>query len=487
MRINIQDIGVLPTNTAAVNGAILEAYLAANPLGVCLWAPKARYPLDREFTHTGDFDYDSDGAIWDFSGASGAIGLTISGALQALPAVAETTYRSNSFVAFASNPELSPADLFILYDRRDYSWSLSRDLYHKGEFCRVREIGSPHVARLVSPLYDTYVPAYTDVYKLVSPRVSIRNLHLVGTNMTGLLRLSLCDSPVLINVTGYHEGYQVVEFDRCYRPKAVNCSLHNKGTVPIPPDEGPDDYGLVITNCQHARVKGGDFYGRRHGIAMGGDSKVGAVIGRDNKIFGATISNDITTNVPAADMHGNLEGCSYIHCTIYGGALLAGRNNGYVGGSITNAAGGWCVYGGEIQGGVMYLRGVTLITNNDPCLNSRGIIDIGGGSESVGSHTQHTLTFSFLDTHLFAENASSSTSFMVMTNRGAAQINIDINIDGLTACGDLGGMGAILRTKRESGGVYSRGFAIRNLSGFPSTTLMHNASDNAYAGVPLTL
>lgn len=475
MRTNIQTLGILPTNTRAQNSAALNA-ICVPGAKLRLWAPGGHYQFDYDHNHNCDFDLDGDrdDAIFDLDGPSNGTGLTITGALQAMPAMV-SGYKGDSFLPFASDPSLSAGNIFALYDRTDYSWSASRPLYHKGEFCMARGMGPSNAARLTSPLYDSYVPANTDVYRLVSPRVSIKNVKFVSSSLASPVRISLCDRPIIENVTGYNESYQVIEFDRCYRPQIVNPDLYNKG-------DGRDDYGLVLTNCQHARVWGGSLYARRHGIAIGGDSNPGAVVGRDNKIIGTTISNDPTSLVYSADMHGNMEGCSYDGCTIYGGAGLAGMDNGYNNCTIYNAQGGWCVYAGEVQGGEMYLRGNNLITYGDPSANSRGIVDFGGNSVAIGTHTVRTLSIIAENNSVRADNASASTSFMVMANRGT-DVNIDVRINGLTAYGDMAAMGAILRTRRDSGGVYSRGFVVDNLSGFPTNTILHLSQDSAYQNV----
>lgn len=479
MKTNIQTLGVLPSNTAAQNGAAMAAIFTNSP-DLSLYAPGGHYLFDRSFYQSGNLFLEGDGddTVFDFSGATGNQGLTISGSLQAMPGLS-SAYRGDSFIPFASYVSMLPGEIFVMYDRNDYSWSASRPLYHKAEFARARGMGPSNVVRLTNPLYDSYTPANTDVYKLVSPRVSLKNFKIVGTTMTGLIRISLCDSPEIDNVNGYHEAYQVIEFDRCYKPQADGCDLYNKG-------DGRDDYGLVLTNCQHARVWGGYYYARRHGIAIGGDSNVGAVIGRDIRVNGATISNDITTDVFSADMHGNIEDSSYNHCTIYNGAGLAGRNNGYNNCTIYNGAGGWCVYGGEVQGGEIYVKNSRLITNGDPSVTSRGIVDIGGNSISIGAHTVHTLSINIENNSVRADNASASTSFMVMAN-GGSQVNINPRINGLVACGDMAYMGAILRTRLDAGGVYSKGIVVDNISGFPTSTAMHIAQGGAYQNVPQRL
>lgn len=476
MKTNIQTLGVLPTNSAADNSTAMAAALAG-ATSIELYAPAGHYQFASGFSFSGDFALEGDGDETVFEFLSGTQGMRISGSLSALPALA-TANRAQYSLLFSSAPPLSPNDTFVSYDTRDYSWSTSRPLYHKGEFFKVRSV-SGNTVNLTNPTYDGYVPAYTNVYKLNSKNVVLRNFRVIGATSVGLVKVSLCENPIIENVSSYIESYQCVEIDRCYSPKVINCNLYNKG-------DGRDDYGLVITNCQHARVLGGDYYARRHGIAIGGDSNIGAVIGRDIRVYDAKISNDPNSLVYSADMHGNMEDCSYHRCTIYGGAGVAGKDVGYSDCVIYSGNGGWCVYAGEVQGGEIYLRNNRFVAYGDPSVSSRGVIDFGGNSIAIGSHTLYTLNIIVENCSVRADSTSMSTSFMVVAN-GGSYVNVNIKIDGLTLCGDMAAMGAILRTRLDAGGVYSRGIFIYNISCFPSSTLMHIAQNGAYESVPRRL
>lgn len=484
MRVNVQTLGILPGNTRAANDAALSAILGAGALS--LYVPPGDYLFGSGHAHTGDLDIVGDGpqSAFHFEGAYGTIGLTVKGALTSLPWIS-TAWKNGYSVAFSSAPALSPQDIFVLHDPRAYSWSQSRPLYQKGEFCTVRDVSGSTV-RLVRPLYDTYVADYTNVYKLTSRRVSIKNMTIDGAGLTGALRISLCDRPILENVRGFGAIYQIIEFDRCHMPEANNLRLQNLGTVGMFPNDPKDDYGLVITNCQGARVHEGDYYGRRHAIAIGGDSNPGAVIGRDNIVRGGVLSNDPDSGVYSADMHGNMEFCGYEGAKIFGGAGMAGRNNFLRNNYITNQQNGSCIYAGEVQGGTMVLRGNEFVTLGDPSNNGRGILDFGGGGDAIGAHTQHTLSIQIADNTLRADNSTWGTSAVYVKNNGTS-CYIDISITNLMAVGDLAAMGVILRTACPSGGAYSRGIVVDNVPGFPQSAWLHLPADNAYAGVPQRL
>jgi hypothetical protein len=315
--------------------------------------------------------------------------------------------------------------------------------------------------------------------------VYIKGMDADGSGITGTVRISLCDRPVVEDFKGSGSIYQIIEFDRCHKPTVNAPRVQNIGTIAMFGLElAKDDYGVVLTNCQGGRVHEPDAYARRHAVAMCGDSNAGAIVNRDNLVIGGVLSNDLDSGVYSADMHGNMEFCGYEGVKIYGGAGMAGRNNWLRGNTITNQLNGSCIYAGEVQGGLMSMRDNDLITTGDPSANSRGIINFG--APSIGAHTQHTLSIQIINNTIRADNASAGTSAVVVTNDGT-DVNIDIDITDLMAVGDTNAMGAILRTSRNSGGAYSRRIAVDNVPGFPASTWLHNPADNAYANVPQRL
>jgi len=289
------------------------------------------------------------------------------------------------------------------------------------------------------------------------------------------LKIQFCEQAKLENVSVYNEDYQGIEFDRCYNSEVTNCYVYNKGTGTL------DDYGLLFSNSQKFRVIGGDYYARRHGITIGGGDYICAVTNRDMRVIGATISNDITTGVYSADMHGNMEDCHYQDCTIYNGAGWAGMDNGYDNCTITAQSNGSVIYSSEIKGGMLYVRNSKLLTAGDPTTNGRGIVDVGGNNSAINSSTTRALSLIVENCYVKAPSLSAGTDFMTVVNDGSI-VNVNIYIDAVRA--DVNAMGGVLRTNVNSGSAFSQAIVVDNISNFPAGTALHVPQGNHYQNIP---
>lgn len=475
---NVKDFGAVGDGVTNDAAAFAAAIAAVASTGQSIYVPAGTYVIGSALTSTGHLNMfgDGDKSILDFSGATIAGScITVSGALTQIQNISSASIYGLT-VAFASAPSLAIDDVFCIYDTD--LWNTIRANYYKGEWCQVKGVAGS-AATVTNPLYDSYTPATTTVYKLESKAVSFRNLRLVGgANTFGLLKIQFCEQAKLENVSVYNENYQGVEFDRCYNSEVTNCYFYNKGTGTL------DDYGLTISNSQKFRVIGGDYYARRHGITIGGGDYICAVTNRDVRIIGVTLSNDITTGVYSADMHGNMEDCYYQDCTIYNGAGWAGMDNGYDNCSITAQLNGSVIYAGEIKGGMLYVRNSKLLTANDPSDNGRGIVDVGGNSSAINSSTDETLSLIVENCYVKAPALSAASDFMKVVNDGSV-VNVNIYIDGIRA--DVNAMGSVLRTNVDSGTAFSQAIVVDNISNFPSGTALHIAQGNHYRDVPQRL
>jgi hypothetical protein len=238
---------------------------------------------------------------------------------------------------------------------------------------------------------------------------------------------------------------------------------------------------LAIGNSQKVNIDGGDFYARRHGISIGGGDYICAVPNRDVKISNATISNDITSQVYAADMHGNVQDLVYQGCTLYQGGGWAGMDTGYDNCIIYAEYGGMVLYASEVKGGELFVRNCKLYTANDPSSISRGILDVGGNSSALTSSTTATVSIIVENCYLFANNASSGTDFVKVANSGSSAY-VNIYIDGIRA--NVNAMGSVLRTSINSGSAYSQAIVVDNISNFPSGTYLHYAQGGSYVNKP---
>ncbi len=474
--VNIRDCGAVGDGVNNDSPALAAALIKVQSTGQPIYIPAGTYRFESVVSTTGHLNIigDGDATVLDFSSiTAGASAISVTGSYTQIQNVSSAN-ASNLSITFASAPSLNVGDVFFLYDS-SVLWNSIRAYYYAGEWCECRGV-SGSVAQLTSPLYDGYTSATVKAYKLNSPTVSFRNFKIKGgANLFCLIKMSLIDRPLIENVTAYTENYQAIEIDRCYRVTVIAPNIYNKGTGTL------DDYGLIIGNSQKVRVIGGDMYSRRHGITIGGGDYVGAVTNRNIRIIGATISNDITSGVYSADMHGNMQDCIYQDCTIYQGGGWAGMDNGYNNCKIYAASGGMAIYASEVKGGDLFLRNCDIYTASDPSTISRGIVDVGGNSSALTSSTNQTLSLIVENCFIKATGLSSGTDFMKVVNSGSS-VNVNMYIDGLR--GDVNAMGAVLRTKVDIGTAYSEAIVVDNISHFPSGTYLHLPEGAAYTNKP---
>jgi len=476
--VNVKDLGATGDGSTNDATAFQAALTAVASTGQAIYVPAGTYKINSVLSTTGNFNIFGDGekSVLDFSGiTSGSSAITVTGTATEIEVVSSAS-AGNLSVVFATAPSLTTGDVFILFDDA-VLWNSIRAYYYTGEWLECRSI-SGTTATTTTPLYSSYA-ATVNAYKLVSkPKVSIKNLKLNGgANLFGLLKITFCDKPILENVIVYNENYQGVEIDRCYRPMITNCVMYNKGS-------SSDDYGLLISNSQKVEITGGDYYSRRHGIAIGGGNNTCAVPNRNLRISNLTISNDVLSEVYSADMHGNIQDLVYQGCTIYQGAGWAGMDNGYDNCIIYATYGGYCVYASEVKGGELFIRNCKLYTSGDPSTIIRGIVDVGGNSSALTTSTTATVSLIVQDNYIFANAASANTDFMKVVNDGSLAY-INIYIDGLV--GNVNLMGSILRTNVNSGAAYSQAIVVDKISNFPSGTYLHTAQGSYYLNKPQRL
>ncbi|HGT5939625.1 TPA: hypothetical protein ACM39W_004251 [Escherichia coli] len=295
--------------------------------------------------------------------------ILLSGGLTALPKITGGINRVSRTFTFASLPDLSAGDSFVVYNPTDYSWSQHRAYYREGEFFKVFSTTGTTVSIYGLPS-DNYVASALDVYKLNGIRVVLDNLHVEGED-------TLDSAPIIIrfgldvavnNFTGKKSNNYQIEFDRCF---GVNV---NTGSVINNSPSSAEEYGIAISNCTDVVVNGGSHYANRHCIAIGGRGEVCSIPNRNVKIIGATLRNN-NDGVGAADIHGNSDNIEYSNCEL-SSAHMAGRNVRYKNCRIFQRllADGLCIYGSEIVGGVYEVSGCTLVTQGD--LDNFGAISL---------------------------------------------------------------------------------------------------------------
>ena len=474
--VSVKDFGAVGNGTTDDSAAFIAARTAA--AGKRIYVPAGTYKLNQAITSSEDLILEGDGnsTILDFTGTitGGSYGLEATGTATQIQNLGATATVGTYTVTFASAPSLSVGDVFVIYNPTDYSWSPWRPVYRAGEWCQVLSI-SGSVVTTTSPLYDTYLAANVSVYKITGPKVSLRNFDIRGTTVLGLIKTTLCIDVLIENVKGSLANNSVVYFDRCYKPTITNPEMSNIG-------DGGSDYGVVFGNSQHGKMIGGNVYSRRHAVAIGGTDAIGCVSVRDLKVIGATLKNDPASGTQAADMHGNMEDCEYQDCTIYGGGLLAGKDNRYVDCKIYgDGTSGICLYAGEILGGRIGAQGCEFISYINPILAGRGVVDFGGNSDALNANVLYPLTGYVEDCKWYGRNLSAASSFMRFRLDGAT-VTTNFVIDGLTV--DIDAISSVLRSSVTSGTAACDFIVIDNLAGFPAGTILHNSTASAYYNFP---
>lgn len=473
--VTIQDYGGLADGSTSIVDAINKARNAGVKR---LRLPAGTYVASGELD-VGSMTIEGDGeatTVIASAGFSGNYLFKSEGSLTAIENLGAPATVGKWMVTFDSPPSLAAGDIFLIYNPTDYSWSGYRPVYRAGEWCEVDYI-SGNIVYLKSPLYDSYAQGDVSVYRLEGKSPVIRNIRVAGApGPVGLCDFKFCTMALVENLTGSLGNNSVISIDKCFRTTIINPQADNYG-------DGGDDYGVAVANSQHLRIIGGAIYARRHGVASGGTGEVGAVPVRDTRITGAVVRTSSSSNVAAADFHGNSEDSSFENCTIYGGGMSRGKNIYYRDCTIYAVPDlGVCIQGSEILGGTHGFHNCRFVTYDDPQSTNRGILDFGGNSVAFNENMREPLTIEVVGCSVNGRSLSSSTAVIRVVNRGTTH-RLNVHVDGLRL--DVNAVGSILFTNMESAVAVAASDAIVVDNIFaPAGTQLHNASGGFYRDVP---
>lgn len=483
--VSCHQFGVFPANTANVNNPRFAAAVAyVGTAKTSLYIPAGTYALSQAISTTGDLHMYGDGnsSVLDFSGtlSGGYSCLSVSGSLTQIQEI-NTVSAYSQTVTFVSNPSLSAEDIFCIYNPTDYSYSGFRSYYRAGEWCEVKSVSSATVT-LTNPLFAGYTGADVDIYKMSGPSVILRDFRIIGTQASGIIKLSLCNKPYIENISVHAENDNCVYLDRCYKAVIIGGDFINLATY-----AGGDDYGIIVGNCQHTSISNGSFYSRRQPIDLGGDSGPGCVAVRDTRVTNCVIKNSKTASVPAFDHHGTTSGCIVSNCSIYGGVGFEGGDISYENCTITAQGVGWCVYTGEVLGGTFTLSNCYLYSATDPNALSggRGFVDVGGAGAAISANTTSDVTIRVLNCTIDAVASTATTFFMTVGNYGSTH-KINAQVEGLTAR-NVSAMQGVVYMKYSSGTAASDFIIVDNVGGFPSGTYLCDSNNSSYLNSPMRM
>ena len=460
--VNVKDFGAAGDGVTDDTAAIQAALDSGNTV----YIPAGTYKITSSLTTTTALVMygDGDRTVIDATdaGFTGNYAIEATGSLTQIEELLSNVSKYDLTCTFTSTSSLAKDDVFIIYNPTDSSWSPHRTVYRAGEWLEARTVSGATVTTK-SYAYDGYVAADVDVYKLNPVSVDLSSFKIIGDVSTGLIKATLGRDVRASKITAKHSNNSCIYLDRCFNVSITNCEVYNEG-------DGGNDYGISIGNSQHVRISDCNVYAARHAITTGGADAIGCVTCRDIRIINCTLKNDITRGTHCADFHGNTEDSSYESCRIYGGVTWQGRDVAYRDCVISSFINGLTLLSAELNGGYFELSGCALKCYGAPQATSRGIVDVGGNSNTLDSTVVEDCTFIVKDCTVEAPSTTSSQYFMRVRLSGAT-VKTNVKIDGLTAI-NTPNHGSVLFMSVSSGTADADYIVVDSVSGFPSATYL---------------
>ena len=274
-----------------------------------------------------------------------------------------TTVAAKGSKSITESFGVSAGDLIAIHNTVNKSFAQHRDYYTDGEFKTVLSV-SGGVITFNQPLETSYSGVATDKFYKISPVELHVNGLSVESNGAGAFNLSLAykcelNNTNVRNLLNATNSNYAAQFDR-----VVDSKINGGEYIKLGISGTGTDYGIVFANCQDIENRANYVYGGRHAVATGGTVLSASVPCRRIQTLFATLENDPSSSLHAADFHGNTADSFYQNCTIYGRISLSGfntssRNNAiYSHADDVRAPIGY----GEIVGGVIESVGDTILS-----------------------------------------------------------------------------------------------------------------------------
>lgn len=420
-RLNVKSLGAVGDGNTDDTVALQAAANTGSPLLV----PDGTYRVTDSIVFPGDMhmEFEDDAKIFADTGVySEKYVLVARGSATQIGELDTPVEQGSTSLSFATTQDLSADDTIMIFNPTDSSFSGFRDYYRAGEFGHIADMTETTVT-LQNPLYDDYSAAEVDIYKVSPISVDLINPRIESNGSPlGLILMEYARNPQITNPQMQHANNSAICIKRSMDGEIFGGNVVNAG-------DGGSDYGLSIGNSQNITVHGGSWYGRRHGVATGGDDEIGSVPSREINFIGADISNDPLSGTHAADVHGNTELSGFYNCVIRGGLSPQGADinivdNSFYGG-LSNGA---MIYAGEVLGGKILITGNTFHALDDPQASGRGVIDFGGNSGAIGADTTRDLVVEFTENTVVSDALGPMTTLIYIRNSGSdASISVDVS------------------------------------------------------------
>lgn len=240
-------------------------------------------------------EFDFTGTAIDATALTGAAGssvaLTIGGQVKTTGALsADVTAGATSLTMGGTQPVAGDVLLIV-----------STDVYNpyqtgsvKGELCRVLSV-SGGVVNLVSPLYDSYAAATTNVNILACPQITLKNSRIYGNdNQIG------CYVQYAQNIQSFGNKFYGFRYACHYLNFCYGAEVHGNQMWDFWYSGTGTSYGIGILSSQYIKVYGNTSIGGRHAITCGGTTPF-----RDIKIFSNTALGDTRGAIAGIETHAN--------------------------------------------------------------------------------------------------------------------------------------------------------------------------------------
>lgn len=344
------------------------------------------------------------------------------GDLDALPHLARNHGVGDQMLEFASAHGLQPGYTITLWHSAPGSYSGWRNEYHDGEHARVADVVSETKVMLDRRLRAKLPAAFTRCFR--RPMASVKLIGLLRYRAPPALhtgcRLRHLDSSFIDGLDISGGASAALALQKCFGVTGRGIRTMHYGSL-----EGTS-YGLLVGNSQGVNLTGGTFRGRRHAVTLGGDAAAGAVPCRDIDIHGE-YANDPSSGVTAVNVHGNSE--DYIFRGVSHGGVSLGGDRGAFQGEARNAAGTdlYTIHFTELLGTSFKLDASRVYSSGNPNAGgkARGVINLGGGEQSMNAETVRGGIISLRNVELHCPEANRP---IVMRNRGCTTSSV-IGID----------------------------------------------------------
>lgn len=419
-------------------------------------------------------------AVIDASAAPATINpavLTDAGTTTALPALSANVTKGDRTVTFVSAPPLVRGDIFLIHNDTDSSFNTINSNYRAGEFMEVSAV-SGSVVTIAGEAFADYATGDVSVTKLDAHGCYIENLVIRGDPDTGTpttgLRINLQRDVILKNVTATGASHTSLSVLRSYNVQITDCF----GTDDHVSSFGTD-YGLAIGNSQNVRVSGGTYSAARHAVTTGSTALPYTIPCRNIHVSNVTAKS--STVMTAVDFHANAEYCSYKHCSIHGGASIAGDHITFSGNHVVATA-TRCVGISEAHGANFVIENNTLEGYGN--FAGGNLVNIGGDGGGFTAKTVESGTFIVRNNSMkwHRNDVSSSQYAIAIFNRGFTGVPVDVVVEGNVL--DVTGQSASRRStaiQHVTGTPFGRVRFVGNSSQRATALILNSATPGAIA------